>query len=440
LRNDLAGNAAWALLDFRQQVEFILRTIEIINNTRSSLFKAKAQQVLIAKSKYPLQTKDIIMAKKKDPTAALINQYTVFALKAAYSDLVEEYAQLVGVNTLGETQTAAETVEVEVLPPEIFQLPTFFKNASENTGNQTQSEIVQALARTKAHYFVDKTLAPVIEVLRDNVVKPIIQAIEKESQKQKESFERIQQELEQLKAKNQILIEQSLSKQRRKEALSKRVKRAPRAAITLEDYDTAQTLANSPNKIAQASDKIALCLLFLTGLRISNLRLITVGDLERFYMGSDLSVCLIKTKNGVNITYPYNKAYRHYLRQLKPEFTLFFSQKADKLRPAWDIARETLTRRINKILKKTSVVVGKNIKSHSFRIALCTEVTEAFTIRHAQQILGHANIATTERYARGTLKKQDKIKILMNVRNPIKKLRSRQEQDLDEFEESEADE
>jgi len=67
-------------------------------------------------------------------------------------------------------------------------------------------------------------------------------------------------------------------------------------------------------------------------------------------------------------------------------------------------------------------LTGQNIKSHSFRIGLCNEITEKFSIREAQQILCHASIETTERYMRGTMNNKTKQKILASARAPGKRM------------------
>ncbi len=170
--------------------------------------------------------------------------------------------------------------------------------------------------------------------------------------------------------------------------------------------------------LAQGSAALAICLLFLTDLRISNLRNISVGDLRRFIKGKDLVVSLIKSKSKNLTVYPYNKSYGYYLKPLKADFDLFLKKRADFMKPAWTIARETLTRRINKILKKASIKLQRNIKSHSFRIGIATTATERHTIHKAQQIMGHSAISTTQKYARGTLNRREKAKILADITAP----------------------
>jgi site-specific recombinase XerD len=222
------------------------------------------------------------------------------------------------------------------------------------------------------------------------------------------------------------LVEEHLKKEARR-AKNKNRKRLPlRAAITPEDYNIVMEQAKSIKPLSRASDKIAICLLFLTGLRISNLKEIKVGELKRFLKGHDLVVSLIKTSTGSSAVYPYNKSYAYYFRRLRKDFIVFFKNKRDSSKPAWPIARETLTRRINKILKRASIILEKNLKSHSFRIGIATAVPEDYTLQKAQQVLGHANIATTQKYARGTLKKREKAKILARVTAPIAVQKSKQ--------------
>jgi site-specific recombinase XerD len=175
--------------------------------------------------------------------------------------------------------------------------------------------------------------------------------------------------------------------------------------------------AESKDLFAQASDRIALCILFLTGLRISNLKRITVGELKSFFKGGELRVTLVKSKKDHIMSYPMSNTYRERLDELfyEQEFSLFFNTKTDPQEEAWPMSRETLNKRINFILKKASLKTGKNFKSHSFRIGLCTAITDEFTIYEAQQMMGHAHLSTTQRYSRGTLTKREKHDILNKV-------------------------
>lgn len=225
----------------------------------------------------------------------------------------------------------------------------------------------------------------------------------------------MQEQLQQLIDENNRLKMEREAKERAK-TQRKAKKRKPklRSPIQTTDYDTVMSCVNNQNTLKAAKTRIALTILFLTGIRVGNLRTIYVSDLKQMYNKGDLIIQSIKSKTNKPLIYPNNKAFNYYLNLRKADFDLLFSSfKEEEL--IWDISREHLTRTINKILKQAGAILNKNLKSHSFRIGMATAVTEHYTIYEAQAILGHARIATTEKYVQSRLTKKDKSKIINKI-------------------------
>lgn len=151
---------------------------------------------------------------------------------------------------------------------------------------------------------------------------------------------------------------------------------------------------------------LTIFILFLTGIRVGNLRTIYLWDLKQLYERKDFIVSAIKIKENKPLVFPPSKAFDVYLSKRNKDFeTLFNAYQEDSL--VFDYSREHLTRKINSYLKQASVILNKNLKSHSFRIGVATAVADKFSIyeAEAQSMLAHARISTTEKYVQSPLSK-----------------------------------
>jgi integrase/recombinase XerD len=143
-------------------------------------------------------------------------------------------------------------------------------------------------------------------------------------------------------------------------------------------------------------DRAALELLYSAGLRASELTGLKFGDV-------DLTECFLKVRGKgakeriVPLSAPAAAAVKKYLEHERanlknPADELFLSHNG-----------RALTRQlIWRLVKKTAGQAGllKNVSPHSFRHSLATHLIEnGADIRTVQEILGHANIATTQIYA-----------------------------------------
>jgi len=89
-------------------------------------------------------------------------------------------------------------------------------------------------------------------------------------------------------------------RQKKSRAEKKGKKKMPRNGATEKELLMALGFVDQIQKkpLKAAQDKIALIILYLTGLRVSNLRLISVGSLKAFSEGKDLTIPLIKNKQS----------------------------------------------------------------------------------------------------------------------------------------------
>jgi len=167
--------------------------------------------------------------------------------------------------------------------------------------------------------------------------------------------------------------------------LPKLAKRLPK---TLSRKETGTILEQEGRR-----DRAILELLYSAGLRVSELTGIKLTDLNT-------AECFLKvrgkgskerlvplSKSAISAIDVYIKTERAQLRA--PEEQLFLSRSG-----------RALTRQmVWQIVKKVTAGMPKKVSPHSFRHSLATHLIEnGADVRTVQEILGHANIATTEIY------------------------------------------
>ena len=165
--------------------------------------------------------------------------------------------------------------------------------------------------------------------------------------------------------------------------------------------------------------RIAYTLLYYTGLRINEIRHITQKEIFDGIKASQLTIIHFKTKTS-HIHVLSQTAVQN-LKELKPEFEIVFNKynyqylfgKNQPIHP------KTMVSIINKDLKHTSEInqIPFNIKSHSFRINMITNLLKVTTVQDAAQIIGHKDIQSTMTYKRYTLSKQEIQNLLDSINN-----------------------
>lgn len=141
-------------------------------------------------------------------------------------------------------------------------------------------------------------------------------------------------------------------------------------------------------------DKMLFMLLFGTGMRISEALNLNCGDLVP---GKDNVI--VKGKGNKERVVPLTSfvgAHLHAYKEIragKAEEPLFIGAFGGRLHP--DLARRRL-----RVARRT-LGLGEHISPHSLRHGFATELMEkGGDIRVIQELLGHANLSTTEIYAK----------------------------------------
>jgi site-specific recombinase XerD len=159
----------------------------------------------------------------------------------------------------------------------------------------------------------------------------------------------------------------------------------------------------------KARDIVCLFILFVTGLRVSNLLKLNASHLKQILHEHRFDIQIIKKRQNIVQTFFIPNAALSLLDQLSSYFNNLVENKHDHAPVITQqdcnkpVLRTYLNERLNSILKVVSTITHKNIKTHSFRINLTTALIEAVGIDTAAKAIGHADIRTTEMYNRRIL-------------------------------------
>lgn len=159
--------------------------------------------------------------------------------------------------------------------------------------------------------------------------------------------------------------------------------------------------APGSNNALESRDRAILELLYSSGLRVSELVSINLGNLDLDAM----SVKVLGKGNRERLVPLGSKAFdaiKIYLRQrlgLKPkEDCLFVNSRGGRL----------TTRSVDRIIKKYAVIAGipKNISPHVLRHTFATHLLGGGAdLRAIQEMLGHQSLSTTQRYTHTSVEK-----------------------------------
>lgn len=197
-----------------------------------------------------------------------------------------------------------------------------------------------------------------------------------------------------LRRRRRILIDPSVVLPRMKEA-----DRLPRAVMTREEANLvlAQPELWTPDGFR---DRTMLELLYATGVRASELLTIAVADVDL----ADGLLRVNQGKGGKDRIVPLGKVagkfVAEYLRAVRPRLARARGEgPLFVVGPGKRLAYNTLARRIRIYAARAGVKT--RVTAHVFRHTCATEMLRGgSSIRHVQEMLGHANVTTTQVYAR----------------------------------------
>jgi site-specific recombinase XerD len=207
-----------------------------------------------------------------------------------------------------------------------------------------------------------------------------------------------------------------LSKQKR----SMSVKLPLRDVVSKDEFNTVLSLIES-NSFSDCRRRLALVVLYLTGLRVSNLRVLTVRHFKMLFRTGKTIIPLIKNgadRHSIELSLEGQKL----LNQYKVIFNILCKNKcigdpvfSSAKNPSTCISREVFDRELNSILTKASSLFGKHLRTHSFRATLITDLLISTPIDVVKEFIGHRDIKSTLTYKRSRLTEDAIKKVLCNL-------------------------
>ena len=217
---------------------------------------------------------------------------------------------------------------------------------------------------------------------------------------------------------NQIKQERQEKKIRKKARLNR--KRLPkREPMTREIYKELIKYAEGPTYI-NVRTRIALCILVVTGIRISELLTLKVDQLSTLIESNWIAID--RSKRGPSNHKAFlTKEGKKIVQDRKKDFQVIFLMKepnAYVCTPETNhfkkLRREVITNDVNKIMHKVSkrFIGHPNINSHSFRVGYITQLwKDSKDIEFVKQTIGHQRLDTTSAYVNKLSEKERRNRI-----------------------------
>lgn len=155
--------------------------------------------------------------------------------------------------------------------------------------------------------------------------------------------------------------------------------------------------------------RIAYTILYHVGLRLNEIRNLTQQNILDAIKSSQLSVIHYKTKQAY--IHVLSKRGVKELENLSTELDIVFNKYNYKYLFGKEkpVHKKALIQIINKDLSYTSKLaeLPYNIKSHSFRVNVITNLLKVTSVQNTAEIIGHKDIRSTMAYRRYALSKEE---------------------------------
>ena len=239
----------------------------------------------------------------------------------------------------------------------------------------------------------------------------------------KEILEKQKQEIEIRKEKEQKTL-------RRKMNLKKQ--NNIKYSIYPEDIENILKCVKHKIKIQESKKKLAHVILGITGLRIGNLKYVKIEHFDKLFNKEGFFLRPIKTRKARKIYIPYTKPMKAILNLVKKDYEYIKENEkqiinqnnkkqlkgaqlekginineVSELYHELYIRRETVNKWLNKDLKKASVLLNKEVTSHSYRRGIAIIVGRLRGIYTVKKLLNHTSIITTEKYLDDIMDKKE---------------------------------
>lgn len=226
----------------------------------------------------------------------------------------------------------------------------------------------------------------------------------------------IQKELEILRTEaDHARIEREQKLLRKNKRLS-RTKQPLRDTITRQELSKVLNLVEGKSPLQISRRRLALVILYFTGLRVSNLLVLTNSNLSELLSSGRTVIPLIK---GGDCRFPLviNNPDRKYINHnFREDFDILIATNGLNHfvfcnKDGNPISRAYLDRELNRILTRASGLLEKNLRTHSFRATYITDFLAKYELHDIQELIGHCSVTSTISYKRSklTLKKRNEI-------------------------------
>jgi site-specific recombinase XerD len=220
---------------------------------------------------------------------------------------------------------------------------------------------------------------------------------------------------EQLKELAKVTEELNVMKAQREEREARKLKQQKRKRVEQNDplelkhYDSLLSCVGSTMSFNRARLRLALGLLFMTGLRVGELVNTSFNDIRTMFDSQRPFVRIRRTKGGKSRTAllsaqgsKISKARRADYQlvldhQNKDMDSLIFAKEKDHSQ----VSREYITREINKAVKQLEIIYNGRFTSHSFRRGYINFLWQnSGDLELVRLAVGHAKVATTGIYVK----------------------------------------
>ena len=210
----------------------------------------------------------------------------------------------------------------------------------------------------------------------------------------------LNQQLEMVIAELDVMKKEREDKAARQKAWSKRKRLPKRDPINSEIYNLLIKESEGPSYIATRT-RIAICLLTVTGIRISELLPLKVVQLETLLAEGWISIDRLKrgpanhkaflTSEGKKLVKARKRDFEFlFLMKTKDSYVFSSDRKLNQM-----LRRETITMNVNKVMHAVSKSLPSKpkITSHSFRIGYISQLwKDTKDIEFVRQAIGHSTI------------------------------------------------
>ena len=223
-----------------------------------------------------------------------------------------------------------------------------------------------------------------------------------------EEHMRLNQTMDKVNREMEYMRNERKTREKAKEQRKNAQKGPLRESIEEEEFYEILELVKHKGFVASRK-KAALLILFVTGLRVSNLLLLKVKHLKSLLNEGTTQISIIK-KGPQRFPLTLSSKGKELLKENHKHFFALMEDKKDdqfffttQVNFEKAIHRASFDNEINNVLKNASEKLGKHLRSHSFRATLITNYLKETPIELVKEIVGHKDIKTTLQYKRGNI-------------------------------------